>query len=193
VSYVLLGLAILLGVGLLAFDLWQSRREDRFAAEEQAPGAAVIRHGFKRAFGADAPLLGRVTGVLALVYGILSFPATLAPVILSVLALQAQPLGGDGTTALISMIVAGLSMSAGIKALRAGGLLLSADADARRIVVRSTFYVVGWAALVLCLLTLARRPGGAVAAIVYVYAAITVLVALLLRVAQRAPSEPTTV
>lgn len=182
-SFALLGLAIALGVALLAFDLWQSRRDDRFAPEEQEPGASVIQHGFSRAFGQGATPIGRVASLLAIGYGIVSFPATLAPVILSVLAMQAQPLGGDGTTALVSMIVAGLSMSAGIKAIRAGGLLLSKDAMARVVVARSTFYVVGWAALVLTLLTIARRPAGHVATIVYGHAAVTALVALLLRFA----------
>lgn len=183
-SFVLLGLAILLGVGLLGFDLWQSRRDDRFAPEEQEPGASVIQHGMKRAFGEDAPVLVRITTPLAIAYGILSFPATLAPVILAVLAMQAQPLGGDGTTALVSMIVAGLSMSAGIKAIRAGGLLLSRDDAARVVVSRSIFYVVGWAALVVAMLTFARQPSGHVAAIVYGHAALTVVVAILLRIAQ---------
>lgn len=180
----LLGLAILLGVALLAFDLWQSRRDDRFAAEEQEPGASVIQHGMKRAFGQDAPAIARIASPLAIGYGILSFPATLAPVILAVLAMQAQPLGGDGTTALISMIVAGLSMSAGIKSIRAGGLLLSDDPVARVVVARSIFYVVGWAALVLTLLTFARQPAGHVATIVYAHVGLTVLVAIILRVAQ---------
>ncbi len=180
----LLGLAILLGVSLLGFDLWQSRRDDRFAPEEQEPGASVIQHGMKRAFGEDVPTLVRIAGPLAIGYGILSFPATLAPVILAVLAMQAQPLGGDGTTALVSMIVAGLSMSAGIKAIRAGGLLLSADDAARVVVARSIFYVAGWAALVLTLLTFARQPTGHVATIVYAHVGVTVLVAILLRVAQ---------
>lgn len=180
----LLGLAILLGVALLAFDLWQSRRDDRFAAEEQEPGASVIQHGMKRAFGQGAPAVARIASPLAIGYGILSFPATLAPVILAVLAMQAQPLGGDGTTALVSMIVAGLSMSAGIKSIRAGGLLLSDDDAARVVVARSIFYVVGWAALVLTLLTFARQPVGHVATIVYAHVGLTVLVAIILRVAQ---------
>ena len=172
----LLGQAILTfvvfaAVALLAFDLWQSRRDDRFAAEEQEPGASVIQHGMKRAFGKGAPALARVVSPLAIGYGILSFPATLAPVILAVLAMQAQPLGGDGTTALVSMIVA-------------GGLLLSDDDAARVVVARSIFYMVGWAALVLTLLTFARRPTGLVATIVYAHVGLTVLVAILLRVAQ---------
>jgi hypothetical protein len=184
VSLVLLGLAIVLGAALLGFDLWQSRRDDRFAPEEQEPGASVIRHGMARAYGEGAPPLARIASPLAIGYGILSFPATLAPVILAVLAMQARPLGGDGTTALVSMIVAGLSMSAGIKSIRAGGLLLSQDDASRVVVARSIFYVAGWAALVLTLLTLARQPTGHVATIVYGHVGLTVLVALVLRVAQ---------
>lgn len=180
----LLALAILLGVALLGFDLWQSRRDDRFAPEEQEPGASVIRHGMARAFGEGVPTLARIASPLAIGYGILSFPATLAPVILAVLAMQAQPLGGDGTTALVSMIVAGLSMSAGIKAIRAGGLLLSEDDAARVVVSRSIFYVAGWAALVTTLLTFARTPTGHVATLVYGHAALTVLVAVVLRFAE---------
>lgn len=187
----LLGLAMLLGVVLLGFDVWQSRRDDRFAPEEQEPGASVIRHGLQRAFGEGSPVLVRITSPLAIVYGILSFPATLAPVILAVLAMQAEPLGGDGTTALVSMIVAGLSMSAGIKAIRAGGLLLSPDDAARVVVSRSIFYVVGWAALVVTLLTFARQPSGHVATIVYAHAGLTVLVAILLRFAQAAGAAAT--
>jgi len=184
VSFALLCLAVALGVALLLFDLWQSRRDDRFAPEEQQVGASVIRRGFGRALGKEATALGRVTSILAIGYGILSFPATLAPVILTVLAMQAQPLGGDGTTALVSMIVAGLSMSAGIKSIRAGGLLLSDDDQSRVVVARSTFYVVGWAALVLTLVSFARLPTGHVATIVYAHVAVTAAVALLLRAAQ---------
>lgn len=183
-SFALLCLAVVLGVALLLFDLWQSRRDDRFAPEEQQPGGSVIQQGMGRAFGKDVSPLGRTASVVAIAYGILSFPATLAPVILSVLAMQAQPLGGDGTTALVSMIVAGLSMSAGIKAIRAGGLLLSDDDLARVVVARSTFYVVGWAALILTLVSFARPPAGHVATIVYAHAAVTAAVALLLRAAQ---------
>tara|TARA_B100001750_G_scaffold227101_1_gene220455 strand:- start:7564 stop:8151 length:588 start_codon:yes stop_codon:yes gene_type:complete len=187
VSIVLLGLALVAGVALLAFDVWQSRREDRFAAEEQAPGASVIQRGFAR-LGDPAPILARVASPLAIVYGILSFPATLAPVVLAVLAMHTQPLGGDGTTALVSMIVAGLSMSAGIKAIRAGGLLLATEHDARRVVVRSTFYVMLWAVLVLCLVSMARPAPGPVATLIYVYAAVTLGVAVLLRLGQNAVS-----
>ncbi len=183
-SFALLCLAVALGVALLLFDLWQSRRDDRFAPEEQQPGGSVIQRGFGRAFGKEAPAIGRVASIVSIAYGVLSFPATLAPVILSVLAMQAQPLGGDGTTALISMIVAGLSMSAGIKAIRAGGLLLSDDDMARVVVARSTFYVVGWAALVLTMVSFARPPAGHVATIVYAHAGVTAVVAILLRAAQ---------
>ncbi|MBO6940204.1 MAG: hypothetical protein JJ863_34850 [Deltaproteobacteria bacterium] len=183
-SFALLCLAVALGVALLLFDLWQSRRDDRFAPEEQEPSGSVIQKGFGRAFGKGAGGIGRVASVVSIAYGVLSFPATLAPVILSVLAMQAQPLGGDGTTALISMIVAGLSMSAGIKAIRAGGLLLSDDDMARVVVARSTFYVVGWAALVLTMVSFARPPSGHVATIIYAHAGVTAAVAILLRAAQ---------
>ena len=187
-SYVLFGLALVAGVVLLAFDVWQSRREDRFALEEQTPGASIIQRGFLRAF-APAPALARIASPLAIVYGLLSFPATLAPVILTVLALQAHPIGGDGTTAFLSMMVAGLSMSAGIKAMRAGGLLLSDSIDARRVVARSIFYVLVWATLLICLVSMAPVPGGPVRTLLYAYVATSVVIAVLLRLGQRAVDE----
>ena len=188
-SFALLCLAVALGAALLLFDLWQSRRDDRFAPEEQSATGSVLQRGMGRAFDKEASPLGRTASVLAMAYGVLSFPATLAPVILTVLAMQAEPLGGDGATALASMIVAGLSMSAGIKAIRIGGLLLSHDPQAQVVVTRSIFYVVGWAALVLTLVSFARPPSGPVATLVYAHVAVTVAVALLLRAAQRGHAD----
>ena len=183
---VLLVVAGLMALGLFAFDVWQSRREDRFAPEERRVSDGLMRTALGRAArgGSTVPGVARTVVPIAIVYGFLSFPATLAPVILTVLALQKSSLGGDGTVALASMLMAGLSMSAGIKAWRAGSLLLIEGSGARRVVVRSIAYLALWSALTVLLLTLARPDAGPVAMVTYVYVATTVVVLLLLRWAQ---------
>ncbi len=172
-----LGLAGLIALVLVHLDLIVFRRMEQKvrALEAKAPA------------GEESPL-APIPGQLRLVahlgsaFGFINFPGTLAPVILVALAMQARPVGGDGTSALMAIAIATFSMSASMKAMRLREYLACAHPRYAKLLEYSVFYFVGWTAIILCFLTAARAPQGLVALIVYGYAAITVVIAgLMLR------------
>ena len=94
--------------------------------------------------------------------------------------MQVQPLGGDGTTALIGIIVAAFSLSASVKAMRISDYLFAGEARYNASLRQSMAYVLGWTVMVLCLLLVGRVPGGKVALVVYSYVGVLVLFAAFL-------------
>lgn len=134
-----------------------------------------------------APRVGpaRAGSVAALVLGVLGFPGTLAPVVLTVLAFQAHPVTTDGWVALLAVVVASLSMSAAIKSFRIAQLLGRVEDVGRRLLGASVIYLLVWAVLVLLLLLLARSAEGPVQLLVWSYVAILLVATTVVGVSTR--------
>lgn len=156
----LFGLGALGVLVLLAMDIVILRGLER--ADEEAPTELAPERSSQHRAGA----------VAALGLGVLGFPGTLAPVVLTVLAFQAHPITSDGWVALIAVIVAGLSMSAAVKSLRVAQLLGRVSGAAQRLVGATMVYLLVWAIIIGLLLLLGRTPAGAVRLVVWVYAAL---------------------
>lgn len=177
-SLIALGLAILVALGLLVLDFVVMRRtEKRFTDEDEAEDAPEKP---KKLPARSLPGPLRLAAILSSAFGWLNLPATLAPVILVALAMQVQPLGGDGTTAVVGIIVAAFSLSASVKAMRISDYLFAGEARYNASLRQSMAYVLGWTVLVLCLLLVGRVPGGNVALVVYGYVGALVLFAAFL-------------
>lgn len=173
-SLVALGLAILVALGLLVLDFVVMRRTEKRItdaddAEEDKPKKPLPARRL--------PGRLRAAAFISSAFGWLNLPATLAPVILVALAMQVQPLGGDGTTALVGIIVAAFSLSASVKAMRISDYLFAGEARYNPSLRQSTAYVLGWTVMVLCLLLVGRVPGGKVALVVYSYVGVLVVFA----------------
>ena len=130
--------------------------------------------------------LVRAGAVFSAVLGLLYFPATLAPVILTALAFQAQPLLTDGWVALVAVVVAGLSMSVALKALRTSHLLIRLTDDTALLLRNTLLYQAAWTIFVLLLLLVADVPGGLVGLVVWAYVGTLLGGALLVGFAGRA-------
>lgn len=175
-------LAAAIALGLLVFEFAVVRPTDlRLAEPDAGGGTQSSEHRRVR-----QKALVRGGGVFGIAYGLLNFPATLAPVILVAHAAQAHPIGGDGTTALIGIVVAGYSMSASLKAIRAGEIYLTGQTHLLVAARQCVLFFLGWTAIVCCLLALSRPPVGNVALIVYGYVAVTFLASLVLKIADGA-------
>lgn len=185
-SLIALALAIVISpLGLLILDFWVMRRtEKRITAEDDADETPA-----KAAPARRLPGSLRLAAFISSAFGWLNLPATLAPVILVALAMQVQPLGGDGTTALIGILVAAFSLSASVKAMRISDYLFAGEARYNASLRQSTAYVLGWTVMVLCLLLVGRVPGGKVALVVYSYVGVLVLFAAYLFAIRRSAHE----
>ncbi|MEZ4253029.1 MAG: hypothetical protein R3B99_32880 [Polyangiales bacterium] len=157
-AFVLFGLAGLTALSLLVLDLVILRGLEPREGEPPVMPTDDARDGKTRAGAGAAFLLGAI-----------GFPGTLAPVVLTVLAFQANPITSDGWVALMAVIVASLSMSAAVKSFRVAQLLGRVEDSARRLLGTSVIYVLLWAVLVCALLGLARAPEGMVALVVWAY------------------------
>ncbi|MBX3246593.1 MAG: hypothetical protein KF901_05365 [Myxococcales bacterium] len=153
----LFGLGGLAVLALLAMDIVILRGLER--ADEEAPTELAPERSSTHRAGAIA----------ALGLGVLGFPGTLAPVVLTVLAFQAHPITTDGWVALIAVIVAGLSMSAAVKSFRIAQLLGRVSGAATRLVGATVVYLLVWAVLIGLLLLLGRAPEGPVRLVIWVY------------------------
>lgn len=171
-------LAAAIAIGLLVFEFVVVRPTDQRLSDPDATGTKSSEDRRVR-----QKAIVRTGGLVGIAYGLLNFPATLAPVILVAHAAQEHPIGGDGTTALIGIVVAGYSMSASIKAIRAGEIYLTGQTQLLVAARQCVLYFLGWTAIVCCLLALSRPPEGIVATIVYVYVGVTFLAAVVLKIA----------
>ncbi|MFT5354683.1 MAG: hypothetical protein ACI9KE_001890 [Polyangiales bacterium] len=186
-SLVALGLAILVAFGLLVLDFVVMRRTEKRITDED--DAEEIQSAKPVGPARRLPGSLRLAAFVSSLFGWLNLPATLAPVILVALAMQVQPLGGDGTTALIGILVAAFSLSASVKAMRISDYLFAGEARYNPSLRQSTAYVLGWTVMVLCLLLVGNVPGGKVALVVYSYVGVLVAFAAFLFGIRRSAHE----
>jgi len=202
VATIIVGIVAATVVGLVLVDLHSMRNPERFGAEEgsserfddaevEAGEGAYRAQPTVGARLAAAPPMVRVSAIIAGVFGALSFPGTLAPVILTVLAMQVRPLGGDGFTSLGAVIVAALSMSAAVKTIRTGRLLVELREKTRDVLRRCMLWLLAWNVIVVGLALVfpwgSEHAAGHVTTIVAVYTVLSILVfALLAGSARRA-------
>lgn len=157
VATFLFALAALAALVLLVLDLVVLRASESLDVEGEPAGARARSSGERAGAGA------------AFLLGVIGFPGTLAPVVLTVLAFQANPITTDGWVALLAVIVASLSMSAAVKSFRIAQLLGRVKDESRRLLGATVIYLLVWALLVVVLLGLARAPEGPVRLLIWVY------------------------
>ena len=182
----LLALAGLLIGGLMLVDLVSMRTPERFGAEAVLQGDGPMRSQQTTVWRRkDTPPILKASAGLAILYGTLAFPGTLAPVVLTVLALRQGPVASEGWTALIAVIVAALSMSVALKTMRAGRLMLELTSPAMLVARRCLFFLGPWNVAVIVSWLIADLPATSVASIVLAYVIATLLVFATLIVASR--------
>ncbi|MEO0326331.1 MAG: hypothetical protein AAF447_25505 [Myxococcota bacterium] len=147
---VLLALAFVLLLALLVADAVGVREQE----ERPASPPGLVPRGPRW----PLQLVAGITGL----FGLLAFPLTLAPVVLTVLTAQAHPLTGDGGTSLAAILVAALCMSAAVKSFRFAGLLMAPPPVDTGALWRLASWLGGWNALVMVLFALARPTEGPV-------------------------------
>jgi hypothetical protein len=160
VATFLFALAALAALVLLVLDLVVLRSSEALDVETEPTARPARSSGDKAGAGA------------AFLLGVLGFPGTLAPVVLTVLAFQAHPITADGWVALLAVIVASLSMSAAVKSFRVAQLLGRVKDESRRLLGATVIYLLVWALLVVLLLGLARAPEGPVRLVIWAYVAL---------------------
>ncbi len=181
VSTLLLGMALLLLIALIAIDLVVMRHADRFDGTEPEPS--------QRVWPQQPPPLVKAGAYVSLVLGAVSFPATLAPVVMTVLTFQRHRLLSEAWVSLAAMIVATLSMSAAIKGLRMSHLLRHLTAEMRPLLRSTAAYLVLWELLVVFLGMLMRPPSGDIAVLIWSYLAANTLGTALVVAAARVGLE----
>ncbi len=183
-STFVLGMALLLLVALIAMDLVVMRHADRFDGAKPEPA--------DRVWPEREPPVVAAGAYVSLGVGSLSFPATLAPVVMTVLALQRHRLLSEAWVSFVAIVVAALSMSAAIKCLRMSHLLRHFSAEMHPLLKATTLYLVLWAIFVLFLATLMRSPSGNIATLIWGYVAMLTLGTALLTAAVRVALAATT-
>jgi len=168
-SILVAGIALLALVGLLAADLLSMRSPEFFGSEDLPDPEPPYLWS-----GKSVPALPRAAAVSGLVFGTLSFPATLAPVLLCVLALRTHDVGTDGQVALAALIIAAMSMSAAMKTIRVGRGLLRLHPLSHVIGRRCLLWLGVWNAAQLALLLLFPFGGDVFTAIAGGYFALSV-------------------
>ncbi len=153
--------ACALTVALLAIDLVWMRGAEVF--DEPRTGDRETPPGFLHS--------ARWVGML---FGILNFPGTVAPVILWVLAFQANPILTPGYISLVGVIYAGISMSAAIKCSRVAKLLVTLGEDADWILKRSAIYLGLFLLSLICIAIAGSGAEGKVALLVWSYLSIAI-------------------
>ena len=173
----LFALAALAALALLMLDLVVLRSIESLDLVGALPPADMVSPGSGDPM-AGAPRDGRRslsdrTGAgAAFVLGVIGFPGTLAPVVLTVLAFQANPITADGWVALLAVVVASFSMSAAVKSFRVAHYLGRVTGESQRLLGATVIYVLVWALLVVLLLGLARAPEGPVRFVIWTYVAL---------------------
>lgn len=160
-------MALLLLSALVVMDVVVMRHADRFDGAEPEPA--------DRVWPEEQPPVVRAGAYVSLAVGALSFPATLAPVVMTVLAFQKHRLLSEAWVSFVAIVVASLSMSAAIKGLRMSHLLRHFTADMRPLLKTTTLYLVLWELFVLVLAVLMRPPSGNIAVLIWGYVAVNTL------------------
>jgi hypothetical protein len=165
---------------LLVVDMTVMRHGDRFDARLTSTGEGAYREGSTEVWAkAKTPILVRVAAAVSFMLGVLGFPATLAPVVLTVLAFRQSALMSDGWVSLVVVFLAGIAMSVAIKQMRVAHLLLSLRDEMSRLLKQTIAYLLVWVFIVWILFAGATLPSGHVTTIVWSYlGALTVGVAL---------------
>ena len=166
-STFILGVAALLVLGLIALDLVVMRHADRFDGVK--PDSA------ERVWAKDRPPVVTAAAFTFLALGALSFPATLAPTVMTVLTFQRHRLLSEAWVSLAAMIVATLSMSAAIKCLRVSHLLRYLTDEMRPLLKWTVLFLVLWELLVLVLTVTMRPIGGSIGVLIWSYVAVTTI------------------
>lgn len=176
-----IGLFLALGSALLVLDLTLLRKADRF----DAIGDVTATESYVWA-REKRPGLVRVAGWTSLGLGVIGFPATLAPVVLTVLAFQKHPVMSDGWVSLTAVVLAGISMSVAIKQVRVAHLLASLQREMVQLLRHTLLYLGGWIAVIWILLAGSDVPGGHVGLIVWTYLGVVTAGSVLVFVGVRA-------
>ena len=169
-STLLIALAALCLAVLVTLDLTVMRGADRF------DGLSADDEGLTLVFHEKPPsavLAGRWAG---LVLGVISFPATLAPVVITVLAFQKHPVLSHGWISLVAVIVAGVSMSAAVKYLRTAHFFRGFAEEMRKLLKHTVLYQGLWTLFVLIMLLLMRSPeSGRLVMLIWGYVALSIV------------------
>jgi len=177
VATFLFALAALAALVLLVLDLVVLRSIESLELVTSLPPANMVTPPARDPMAGTASrgprtLRERLGAGAAFVLGVIGFPGTLAPVVLTVLAFQAHPITADGWVALLAVIVASFSMSAAVKSFRIAQYLGRVTGESLRLLGATVIYVLVWALLVVLLLGLARAPEGPVRLVIWGYVAL---------------------
>jgi hypothetical protein len=176
VATFLFALAALAALVLLVLDLVVLRSIESLELATSLPPADMAtpppRSPMAGTSSSPRALRERLGAGAAFVLGVIGFPGTLAPVVLTVLAFQAHPITADGWVALLAVIVASFSMSAAVKSFRIAQYLGRVTGESLRLLGATVIYLLVWALLVVLLLGLARAPEGPVRIVVWAYVAV---------------------
>lgn len=167
----LIALAALCLAVLVTLDLTLMRGADRF------DGLSAGDEGLTLVWKDGPPPAVRAGRWAGLVLGVISFPGTLAPVVITVLAFQRHPVLADGWIALVAVIVAGVSMSAAVKYLRAAHFFRGFAEEMKTLLKHTVLYQGLWTLFVLLLLILMRSPdeSGNLTALIWAYVGLSVV------------------
>jgi len=177
VATFLFALAALAALVLLVLDLVVLRSIESLELVSHHPPTDVMTPAPRSPMAGIASqtpraLRDRLGAGAAFVLGVIGFPGTLAPVVLTVLAFQAHPITADGWVALLAVIVASFSMSAAVKSFRIAQYLGRVTGESSRLLGATVIYLLVWALLVVLLLGLARAPEGPVRLVIWAYVAV---------------------
>ena len=166
----LIALATLCLAVLVTLDLTIMRGADRF------DGLTPDDEGLTLVWKRDVPPAVRAGRWAGLVLGVISFPATLAPVVITVLAFQEHPVLSHGWISLVAVIVAGVSMSAAVKYLRTAHLFRGFAEEMKALLKHTLLYQGLWTLFVLIMLMLMRSPeSGRLVTLIWSYVALSIV------------------
>jgi len=170
VGTLLIAVAALCLAVLVTLDLTVMRGADRF------DGMDADDEGLTLLFKGSAPPAVQAGRWAGLVLGVISFPATLAPVVITVLAFQEHPVLSHGWISLVAVIVAGVSMSAAVKYLRTAHLFRGFAEEMKKLLKHTLVYQGLWTVFVLLMLMLMRSPeSGRLVALIWGYVALSLV------------------
>lgn len=181
----LIAFAALVLAVLVTLDLTLMRGADRF------DGVSPGEEGLSLVWKDGAPTPVRAARWTGLVLGALSFPGTLAPVVITVLAFQAHPVLSHGWIALVAVIVAGVSMSAAVKYLRTAHFFRGYAEEMKKLLKHTLLYQGLWTVFILIMLMLMRSPdSGRLVALIWGYVALSIVGFAVTAAAARHALEP---
>lgn len=170
-STLLIGIAALCLAVLVILDLTVMRGADRFDGSTTEDDEALTPM-----WKDDVPGTVKAGRWAGLALGVTSFPATLAPVVITVLAFQKHPVLSHGWISLVAVIVAGVSMSAAVKYLRTAHLFRGFAQEMKKLLKHTVIYQGLWTFFVLIMLVLMRSPeSGRLVALIWGYVAISIV------------------